>query len=112
MVNYMFDFSHMPTVAAVASSQATGTTLPARDHPKTAQKRPILIDIAAIRKRRNSSICTRSKFLIDSKSALLEEQKRTKRETHYRSLPAVSGLSRESARRSRRIAKCIKNRNF
>jgi len=70
----------MKTVAAVANPAAAGTSLPVRGHPKTPPKWPILIDIAAIRKRRNSSICNRSKFLIDSKLAVLEVQKRKKGE--------------------------------
>ena len=70
----------MPTVAAGANPQARGTRLRARDHPKTHQNRSFLIDIAAIRKRRKSRICNRSKFLIDSKLAVLEGQKRTKGE--------------------------------
>jgi len=75
----------MPTVAVGANPQEKGTSPRARDHPETPPKRPILIDIAAIRKRRNSRICNRSKILIDSKLAVLGEQKRTKGETKERS---------------------------
>jgi len=70
----------MPTVAVGSTPKPRATTLRARDHPKTAQNRQFLIDIAAIRKRRNPSICTRSKLLIDTKSPVSQEQKRTETE--------------------------------
>jgi len=96
----------MPTVAVGANPQAKGTTLRARDHPQTNQKRPFLIDIAAIRKRRNSRICTRSKFLIDSKSAVLEEQKRTKGEArrHAMTFSSYLQLGARHPRRSHALA--------
>jgi len=91
----------MPTVAVGANPQARGTTLRAQGHPKTNQNRPFLIDIAAIRKRRNSSICNRSKFLIDSKLAVLEERKHMEGEE-------IIPCQGKAVRREEDSRKCIK----
>ncbi len=83
MVNYRLNFKLCQPWPQVLALEQEPPVRVYPDHPpKSCQKRQFLIDSPAIRNRRNSSICSRSKFLIDSKTGVLREQKRKKGEAN------------------------------